>query len=224
MKKPRLLVSLPAISFDQVEEGLGTSFLDVSPFTRTYATLDVFHKEIGGTKPRNGTWGLNVPHWPLESNGANGVAGPGLPKGELFVPGRIRRRLEGIAGSYDKWRPYPAEDPLSSYAVRVARKFAQKRSKMLITISEDYPWDLIFYVEHAPASIAHLSSKRAMEVAEIPIRHAISVSKSWPNAMVVIFSPYGVGKKPGFVVSNALEGKDISTWEAVRMFLSGRAT
>jgi hypothetical protein len=224
MKKPRLLVALPAISFDQANGLFGDNFLDVAPFARTTSTLDVFPRELGSVAVPANAWGVNVPHWPLERNGASGVAGPGMPQGELFYPPKIRKRLEKIAGAYDKWRPYPAEPPLSAYNSRMARRFAKKRSRMFEKIADGYPWDLLFYVEHSPASVAHLSQAVALSVAEIPIKYVSRVMSAWPNAEVVIFSPYGVGRTPGFSVSNSLEGKDISTWEAIRTFLSGKQT
>jgi hypothetical protein len=184
------------------------------------STLDCFPKELGELRPKN-AWGINIPHWPLEDTFVQGVAGPGMPHEELFNPPELKGRFQRLCGTYDKWRPYPAEAPLSSYNVDIAKRFCRKRCRMFQEVASKMDWDLLFYVEHSPASLAHLSEKIAMEIADVVVSKAIAVARSCPGASLVIFSPYGIGSAPGFAVSNAIDGGKLASWEGIRRYING---
>lgn len=225
MGAPRILVAIPALSFKSANESeVIRKLLDLVPpvgkFKPTQQTLDVFPKELSGLRPKK-MWGINIPHWPLEETNCKGVAGPGLPGDELFRPPEIGKQLKRLCGEYDKWRPYPATPPISPYNIKIAKRFAKKRCRMFKEIADTQSWDTLFYVEHSPASLAHLDEDVALEIAENVIEEAVAVSRSWSNAFLVIFSPYGIGKQPGFVVSNIIEGSAITSWDGIRHYING---
>jgi hypothetical protein len=103
----------------------------------------------------------------------------------------------------------------------MAHRFAKKRCKMFEAIAEDMPFQTLFYVEHSPASLAHVSKKAAVECAEMVIESVTAVAARNPAYELVIFSPYGVGSKPGFVVSNRMEASLLSNWTELRNYLNG---
>lgn len=220
----RILVSLPAISETMARQSkqLSDNFLEIRPFKPTARTLDVFHSEMSGVKVKD-FLGINVPHWSLEQKGCSGIAGPGLPSGELFFPDSLRDKFMPLVGSYDKWRPYPAEN-LTNYALKMASKFARKRRKMFEKAARDMSWDMLCYVEHSPASLAHLDQEAAMRIADGIVGATLGISGSMPFVSVVIFSPYGHDGGNGFVVANHLEASRLQEWNKIREFLENANT
>lgn len=220
-----VLIAVPGISLATFQQSKwlndGSELLEPAPFEVTSRTLDVFPQEMKNLMIP-GFWGIGIPHWPLEANQTNGVAGPGLPKDELFVPNIIKADMEELAGSYDKWRPYPAEAPLSQYAIKMARRFSTKRGKFFEHIFRFCPWQTIFWVEHGPTSLATVDQEAAMENSERILGKALRVVRRRPETTFVYFSPYGIGSDPGFVVSNQLESKLLCNWENIRQYLNGQ--
>lgn len=220
-----VLIAVPGLSLATMSKSKflngGSELLDIGSFEPTQRTLDVFPDEMKDISPP-GFWSVGVPHWPLEENGTSGVAGPGLPQDELFVPESIAEDMEELAGTYDKWRPYPAQEPLSQYALKMARKFATKRGKFFEHIFKFVQWETIFWVEHAPASIAHLDQDSALAVSDRILGKALKIARRKPQATFVYFSPYGVGADPGFVVSNRLEPSSLRDWAGIRQYLNGK--
>lgn len=217
----RILVSIPSLSHKMARKCDALyPFHDIVPFEPVAPrNLDVFAQELKGLRPP-GFFGINVPNWPLREYGGQGVAGPGLPTDELFYPASIRKVLISRAGVYDKWRPYPAQRPLSDYNVNMAMRYARKRVRMFEKAAEDLRWETLVYVEHSPASLAHLSRKKAEEIADKVMRTSVKVCYSMHYADAVLFSPYGVGGEPGFVVSSG-DPEKVKTWEGIRAFLEG---
>lgn len=220
----RILVSVPSIPYSAFKASKAfdmDDFLLSGKFTPTLDTMDVFPKELGGINLEY-MWGINIPHWPMAQNGTMGVAGPGQPQDELFCPATLKRKLSRICYTYDKWRPYPAE-AISTYTVKMAKKFAYKRCRLFQHAAVKEDWLRLFYVEHAPSSLAHLSVEAAMEVAEGVMSRVATVSRSQPNCPVLVFSPYGVGKAPGFFVSNGvgLNADADGNWDMIRTYLKG---
>lgn len=225
IRKPlrKILVAAPAISFSNaskleiMKEG---EWLTFNRFAPTERNLSCFKSEIKEF-PQN-SWLVNVPGIPLVESGLKGVAGPGLPKDELFVPEAISERLSSIVGQYDKWRPYPAEKPLTPYAIEMALKFTKKRCKLLREIHDSQVWEFLFYVEHATASLAHLSEPEALVIFKHVVEAAIDASKAWSSCPIVVFSPYGAKSKPGFIASNIELGtKEKATWDIIRSYVNG---
>lgn len=219
----RILVSTPAISYaDIVDNQIIRKFFveDAVEFEPLNDTLDVFGKELSSVSPQN-MFGINVPNFPLEARGVKGVAGPGKPQDELFYPPDLKRKLQSMCGKYDKWRPYPAEEPLSQYAMKMARRFTTKRCKMFEAASTKLSWDLLFYVEHSPASLAHLDKGCAMEIADKVFWQAVRTSCEWPSVPIVIFSPYGVGGVSGFSVSRNVGSAPMNDWGCIRRYVNG---
>ena len=219
----RILVAIPSVSFSSAKDDdvLWKYFEDVSRFKFSGGTLDVFFEEFVSFEPPSDLMCINVPHWPLVARKTFGIAGPGSGNGELFVPTSLKDKLGSVAGVYDKWRPYPAKSPLSSYSVKMARRFARKRYRMLQKAANKVKFHSLFYVEHSPMSIAHLSEEESFSVAREVIRGAVSVWNENRFVDLVIFSPYGIGKMDGFVVSNRLDPNRISDWESIRKYLKG---
>lgn len=218
----RMLVALPAISYKSASRmEVLKDFLSIEVFEPTLTTLDVFPHEMKGISPPH-FWSVNVPHWPMQASGTRGVAGPGKPADELFSPTYLQKTMAPICGKYDKWRPYPAEKPLSNYAVEMAERFSKKRCRMFDKIIDsDMPCETLFYAEHAPASLAHVSRRAARVSAEVIIDLVKGTAQRNPRWELVIFSPYGVGSKPGFVVSNRMDAKHLSNWTEIRKYLNG---
>jgi hypothetical protein len=216
----RILVAVPAISLAMSAKIPSLkSFLSIEKFTPTIDTLDVFPHEMG--PPAEGFWTINVPLWPMEATGTRGVAGPGLPHDELFFPKYLSKNFAPLCGKYDKWRPYPAKKPLSTYNVDMAQKFTKKRCKMFEKVVEDMPCDILFYVEQSPASIAHVNKSAAIDAAELVISSTMKVAARHPAYEFVIFSPYGIGSSPGFVVSRRMDAKLLTDWNELRKYLNG---
>lgn len=217
----RILVSTPAICLANVVDlpVIKNLFVDDPvEFESAEQTLDSFKSGLEGVKPKN-MWGLNVPNFPLELNGAKGVAGPGKPQEELFYPPELKRKLQPLCGKYDKWRPYPADKPLSEYAMKMAKRFTNKRCRMFDFASRKLSWDLLFYVEHSQASLAHLDSDLAVEIAEKVFEQLARTCSEWPSVPVVLFSPYGTKGRPGFVVSKNIVGP-MNNWEHIRSYVN----
>jgi hypothetical protein len=213
----KIIVAIPSISYDMAlklaPEGL---IGDVISFSPTGYTLDVFYNELKNVKVPD-LFGINIPCWPLKEKGSRGVYGPGGDSDELFHPSDLEKRFAMI-GNYDRWRPYPAKAPLSTYSENLAKRYLHKRGKMFTKAAHDLPWEVLFYAEHAPASLAHLDSKVAQSLAKKIIDTAMTVYRSMPYVKIVIFSPFGARKKPGFVVSN--QTNDITNWDDIRAFLT----
>ena len=219
-----ILISVPGISHAMAasSDSLKTpELLEIAPFCPTTRTLDVFPREMKGIQVP-GFWGIGIPHWPMEANCTNGVAGPGLPREELFVPESTAADMVEVAGKYDKWRPYPAQRPVSQYARKIARKFSTKRGKFFEHIFKFVKWETIFWVEHAPASLVHLDKKATMEIFERIMKKSLHIARRRPDATFVCFSPYGVGRASGFVVSNRIEASIVNEWEGIRRYLNGK--
>lgn len=221
-----ILIAVPGISYETALQssviGSAGDLVDMNKFSPSLNTLDVFPKEMEGLKLLN-FWSIGIPHWPMEANQTSGVAGPGVPVEELFFPPSAAPDMVELCGSYDKWRPYPVESaPISKYALKIASRFATKRGKLFEHIVKFCPWETIFWVEHAPASLGHVDQKAALTIADRVLSKALRVARSRPKATFVFFSPYGVGTDPGFVVSNGLEPGRISDWPSMRQYLLGK--
>jgi hypothetical protein len=220
-----ILIAVPGISYASFIQSRfvngDSELLDVGKFNPTARTLDVFPQEMKNLFAP-GFWSIGIPHWPMEQNGTNGVAGPGLPREELYYPPSIEEDMIELVGKYDKWRPYPAEDPISQYMNKMARKFATKRCKFFEHIFRYTNWETLFWVEHSPASLAHIDQKAAMEISDRVLGKALRVIRRNPKATFVYFSPYGDGEEPGFVVSNRLEPAKLENWEGIRLYLNGK--
>jgi hypothetical protein len=218
----RILVALPSISFSSAKNDgvIAGHFDDVVRFKFAGDTLDVFANELRDIAPSN-LLCINVPHWPLGSKRSMGVAGPGSGNDELFVPATMKSILAPVAKTYDKWRPYPANGPLSNYVTKMARRFAKKRCRMLQRAVSKVSCKAVFYVEHSPMSIAHLDEEQSVMVSNDVVEASVAVWRDIPGADLVIFSPYGVGERDGFVVSNRLDPNNLSEWEGIRKYLKG---
>lgn len=215
----KILVAIPAVSKSILKHHYLEYFVDSGPFLPTGRTLDVFSDELKGVEIP-GLLGINVPHWSFDLRGGYGVSGPG--SGKLWHPESVQEVLADMAGVYDKWRPYPAQSPLSRYNVDMARRFARKRSRMFVRAAEDMKWDTIFYVEHSSASIAHLDERRATAIALKVVKATTEVASSMPFVDVVVFSPYGIGRKDGFVVSNRIVASELGLWPKIRRYLEAK--
>lgn len=214
----RILVSIPSVSDKFLDTEEAEAFLDSAPFCPTGRTLDVFATELAKLKVDK-LFGVNIPHWTLQGDD-QGISGPGA--GPLWVPPSLEKKFSVRAGVYDKWRPYPAEPPLSRYNINMAKRFSGKRYRMFAMAADDMRWETLFYVEHSPASLAHLSEKEALKIARKVVRHVSRVALSMPYVDVVIFSPYGTGRKKGFVLSNRIEASDLDTWPKIKAYLKGQ--
>lgn len=220
-----ILISVPGVSYatfinSRFVNG-DSELLEVAPFQPTLGTLDVFPQEMKGLVIP-GFWGVGIPHWPMEANGTNGVAGPGLPKDELFVPESIREDMVEVAGKYDKWRPYPCEGEPTQYQRKMARKLSTKRGKFFEHVFLYTRWQTIFWVEHAPTSMAHVDQQAALELSDRILGKALRIIRRKPGATFVYFSPYGAKKEPGFAVSNRLDSERLADWEGIRDYLLGK--
>jgi hypothetical protein len=215
MRSSRILVSIPSISIDNFPD-LGWT---PAEFQKTSTTLDCFKSELEGIKVKK-LWGVNIPHFSLADHGACGVVGPSKPFDELFYPPEIGERMSMICGTYDKWRPYPAE-VMSPYTVQIAVKFARKRCKLFKHVAENMDWDALFYVEHSPSSLAHLDKEVAQLIAKDVMESVVKVAEQWPSVPLVIFSPYGTNGENGFIVSNLQEVDAVGTWDWIREFING---
>ena len=213
MRSLKILVAIPSIS--------RSNFPDVgwlpADFQANSKTMDCFKTELNGIQI-NKLWGINIPNFSLAEHGASGVAGPGRPHDELFFPEEIGESLSMVCGTYDKWRPYPAE-VLTPYTVQMAAKFARKRCKLFKHIAEKMDWDTLFYVEHSPASVAHLDQEVAQVIAREVVEAVAGVAQQWPSVPLVIFSPYGVNGD-GFIVSNLKVVEAAGTWQWIRDYLT----
>ena len=214
----RILVAIPSLSIDIFDNTEIDCFIEKGSFRPKGRNLDVFYDELDDIKI-NKLFGINIPNWSFSEKGGEGVSGPG--KDDVWFPPELKDRLAARAGVYDQWRPYPASYPISSYSINIAKRFSRKRYRMFETISDEMSWDTLFYVEHSPSSLAHISKKHAYEIGTNIIKSVIKVSSSMPFVDVVIFSPYGIGKKSGFVVSNRIEAKDLNSWKNIREYLQG---
>jgi hypothetical protein len=219
-----ILLSVPGISFEMAQKSevfaAASDFFGLSSFQQSGITLDVFPKEMSGMF-MPGLWGIGIPHWPMDANGTCGIAGPGLPKEELYVPKEIASDMSELCGTYDKWRPYPAQSP-SKYALKVARKFATKRGKAFEHIVRFTKWETLFWVEHAPASLAHVDEAAAIALMDRIMAKAFKVARMKPAATIMAFSPYGYSGQDGFSLSNKFEAGTICGWEDIRIFLNGK--
>lgn len=217
-----ILVALPGVSYTAFQRSKVLYDPLVSgPFEPTGRTLDVFPLEMASVEIPY-MCGVNIPHWPMAAHKTKGVAGPGVPQDELFHPESLEKPLSKLCGQYDKWRPYPAQT-LSKYSVQMAKRFAKKRCRMFdYMVGQDFG-TCVFYVEHSPASVAHLSAKTALSIADFALERILNTANKHPNCPMLIFSPYGVGKRPGFFVSNGAGrvGAEATSanWDLVRAFL-----
>lgn len=216
MRSSRILVSVPSISKKNFPD-LGWIPAPFEPGTRN---MDCFKEELDEVCVSR-LWGVNIPHFSLMRHAASGVAGPGMPREELFVPPEIGERLSLVCGKYDKWRPYPAEK-ITPYAIQMAMKFARKRCRLFKHVADNMDWDVLFYVEHSPSSLAHLDVDVAQVIANDVIQSVVNVAKQWPSVPLVIFSPYGTGDEDGFIISNLPDGA-VGTWQWIREFINGSA-
>ena len=213
----RILVSVPAVSFDDVkdQEYLKDFVQDPVPFSPSSYNLDCFTALSEEESPLK-LFGVNIPHLTLSGH-AIGVAGPNKPHDELFVPPSLRERMVKLCGKYDKWRPYPAQ-VLSNYAINMAKRFTGKRCKMFTEASNKASWEILCYVEHAPASLIHQNRKTALKIAKIVINSTIQAISDWPGVPVVLFSPYGYKQKDGFICSNIVDCKKLDNWEGIKKY------
>jgi len=211
----RILVSIPGISFkDTIDNSsLFKNFVqEPIPFSPSTHNLDSFSC-LGENIPLK-LFGINIPHLILTGN-AIGVAGPGYPKDELFVPPSLKEKLISVCGVYDKWRPYPAQ-AVTNYTFSMAHKFAKKRGKIFSFASNNASWEVLFYVEHAPSSLIHLDRKAALTIAETTIHHAVQAIIDWPGVSVVLFSPYGYQCEDGFICSNCIDCHGLDNWNKLK--------
>lgn len=219
-----ILIALPGVSYEMALKSKALAkgdFVEIGKFEPTLDNLDVFPQEMKGVSPP-GFWSIGIPHWPLEQTGTYGVAGPGLPAEELFYPKEIVEDMNELCGAYDKWRPYPAEEPVSQYMRKIARKFSTKRGKVFEHVVRFMQWETLFWVEHAPTSLAHVDEEGSLAIADRLLFKALGPVRSQAGATFVCFSPYGMGGQPGFVVSNRIEVSTICNWEGIRQFLNGK--
>jgi len=220
MRGQRILVCLPAVGFRlsaKLPSLWKPPFLGVGRFKPTFRSLE-FSKELD-IKPVGKSWSVGVPGWDLEKRGFNGVAGPGGKP--LFFPTNAARKLAQACGVYDEWRPYPAEKPLSNYAREMAIRIAKKRARVTKLITSSFPWDFIVVSDHSAASVAHVDDDAAAAASNIAIDAATSIISDWPDAILVIVGPYGVGTEDGFVVSNRMESSVIEKWDQIRKYANG---
>jgi hypothetical protein len=82
--------------------------------------------------------------------------------------------------------------------------------------------EVLFYVEHSPASIAHLSMPVAIELANLVLKHAVVASGKQPSEPFAVFSPYGADGAPGFFASNGGGDTDLGDWSGIRRFMAGQ--
>jgi hypothetical protein len=216
----KIMVAVPAISYPAAE-GIDclNKFGDIYEFEPMGRNLDVFHDEMPVDIP--GFFGINVPHWSFKEKGGLGLAGPGDTADEMFYPPSLEDDLGPLAGQYDKWRPYPAGGPISNYSKGMAGRYSRKRCRMFVHVAHKMKWDVLFYVEHAPSSLAHLDEGVAASLAKYVIQKAISVYLSMPFSEMVVFSPYGTKDGSGFVCSNILEPKELCKWSGIRKWIGG---
>lgn len=218
-----ILVCVPGVSYTAFQKSkLLVDPLVSGPFEPTGRNLEVFQTELADIQVPY-MWGVNIPHWPMEAHGTKGVAGPGRPQDELFYPPSMAEPFGRIAGNYDKWRPYPAHT-LSKYSVQMAKRLAKKRCRMFDYVVTREEGHCLLYVEHSPASVAHLSAKTGLSIADVVFERVLRTGRRRPSWPMLIFSPYGVGKRPGFFVSNgvgkiATEGIETANWDVVRAFI-----
>jgi hypothetical protein len=178
--------------------------------------MDVYFDDVESMT--DDTWVVNLPYIPLESNGLKGIAGPS--KGtELFVPPELQKELK--LGTYDKYRPYPAEES-SDYVRKMALKFTNKRIKAFEKIAKNKPWSRLIYFEHSAASIAHVNEEVAIQVAEKIFASIQKLSSELPSSDYIMVSPYGHDQSDGFVTSNRITPSMIGSWEHIRSYLNGR--
>lgn len=218
----RLLVSIPGISyraFSKTKNFKSGEFMYVGEFLPTERTLDSYSIELCDIHVKY-MWGLNVPHWPLKDRESNGIAGPGKPVEELFSSKKVERSYSGLLGKYDKWRPYPAE-AVSMYSKDMAKRFSYKRCRVFEKMAKNEAYNLLFYVEHSPTSLAHLSVVAAMPIATDVISSVLKTARALPSCPLAIFSPYGPNGEPGFYATNGVDCDDVPDWNAVRSFMNG---
>ena len=225
----RILVSVPAVSYEDVRGSeLFDRFLFESAFEPSGPhNLDVFSSHTSDLRSSDfgGDFlGLNIPSWDFESQGGEGVLGPGIGGKDLvFWPDSMEKRLKKVCAKYDRWRPYPAEPPLSSYNISMANRFCRKRLRMFDRLAGDrgLPYELLMYVEHSPASLVHLDRLVSTKICTDVLSGVLSTSRSIPHADVVIFSPYGFGGEAGFVLSNTTETTTLSIWAGILDYMMG---
>lgn len=217
----RILVSVPAISFEDIigQEGIDRFTQDPVPFSPSSYDLDCYTAFTEEEAPIK-LFGINIPHLTLDGH-AIGIAGPNKPKNELFVPLSLKEKMSKICGKYDKWRPYPAQIS-SNYAINIARRFTNKRCKMFTEASNHASWDILCYVEHAPASLAHVDKEAAKFIAKIVINRTVQAISDWQGISVVLFSPYGHNKKEGFVCSNIIDCNKLNNWKGIKDYFYGK--
>lgn len=217
-----IIISLPGISLSAAPKAIDglDDFLEIGRFEPSIRNLDAYSFELKDVKQRN-LWGVNIPHWPLESTLTNGLAGPGLPLDELVEPKALEEEILPLVGKYDKWRPYPATGADDAYAKKIAKRFSVKRGKVFEFIVRWVNWDTILYVDHSTACLASVDMPSAIEIANAIVIKAMRAVRHRPRSTCVVFSPYGPGKEPGFVVSNKLDVSKIGDWEGIRRFMNG---
>lgn len=200
-----------------MKEELGDEFFVLRPFCPPGPrSLDCF-KEL---EPAigEGTFCVNVPNVCIAKCNARGISGPSSGS-ELFIPARLEGELS--LGSYDRWRPYPA-DNLTTYVVKMARKMTNKRLRAFKKIASEKPWYSLVYVDHSAASLCHLDRKEAAGLARRVFDVLEQVSCELPSMSYVFFSPYGLAEEPGFVLTNMSDESKFEKWEDIRRFLGAR--
>lgn len=214
----RIIVSLPGLSSGFLRCPETDFFTESSPFEPSKRNLDTFRDELQGI-PTDALFCINIPGWDLGEMGATGVSGPG--KGELWHPSSLKEAVSKGIGTYDKWRPYPATPPLSTYSIKMAKRFSNKRFKILTNVVDGMRWKTILYVEHGPTSIVHLSETEAFSVGRNIIRDLAKLSSSMPYVDMTVFSPYGIGTRKGFVLTNRIKANRLDNWTKIRTYLKG---
>ena len=213
-----ILVSVPSISFEMCKQMQSQDDYDIFvPFEYDGpSSLDAFRELDGIIGP--GTYCINVPNVCLSSKSAKGISGPSTDS-DLFIPSSLESELD--LGTYDRWRPYPAE-ALTGYSEKMARKMTNKRIKGFNRIAKTKPWKSLVYVDHSPASVCHLSERVAVCLALRVYQAIRDVSCELPTTSYVFFSPYGPGGQPGFVTTNRVDPSKVSGWDGIRRYLLGR--
>lgn len=220
----KIIISLPGISYSAAKDSFLSKipeFIDISSFEPTVKNLDVYKEELSQVKFKN-LWGINIPNWPLAGTLTSGLAGPGEPADELLHPKDLEKEVFPLLGKYDKWRPYPSSnnEESSSYENKLAKRFSVKRERVFEFIARWMEWEEIIYVDHSTAAFASTQMTSSLEVAEIIIKKAMRSVRHRPGCSCFIFSPYGPGDEPGFILSNKIESSNVSNWMKLRSFLN----
>jgi hypothetical protein len=213
-----ILVSVPSISFEMSKKmHSDDGYAIFLPFVHEGPkSLDAFSELDQVIGP--GIYCVNVPNVCLSEKSAKGISGPSSTE-ELFVPPSLEEELE--LGTYDQWRPYPAES-LNSYSESMARKMTRKRIKGFAKIAKTKPWKSLIYVEHSAASVCHLSEELASGLAARVYGAVQGLSCELPTSNYVFFSPYGPGGQPGFVTTNRVDPSKVCGWDGIRSYVLGR--